>query len=114
MTPLNGFVTEGNVDIYLSKLRSTVDPAERANILRLLIAEEDRMGRTAEHLDKARDRIADGRDRICRLRETIVELEQAGLSTEKAVFRLETMERTQALFEDHCQHLRRALERSHL
>jgi hypothetical protein len=36
---------ESNVEIYLSKLRVTVDASERDNILRLLIAEEDRMGR---------------------------------------------------------------------
>lgn len=114
MTPLDHFVTESNVEIYLLKLRVTVDPAERDTLLRLLIVEEDRMGRTSEHLDTSRRRTADGHDRIRRQRETIVELERAGLSTEKAVFQLETMERTQALFEAHCRHLRRALERCRL
>ena len=114
MTPLDHFVTEGNVEIFLSKLRVTVDPAERDSILRLLIVEEDRMGRTAEHLDNGERRIADGRDRLRQHRQTIVELEQAGLSTEKAVFQLEPMERTQALFEAHCRHLRQALARSGL
>jgi hypothetical protein len=110
-TPLNSFVTEHNVDIYLSKLRATFNATERDSLLRLLIAEEDRMARTSEHLENGERRISEGRDRIRRHREMIAGLEQAMLSTDTALFVLETMERTQALLEAHCRHLRRVVDR---
>jgi hypothetical protein len=43
-TQMNVFLTEGNVEIYLSKLHLTWKPEERDKLLRLLAREEQQMG----------------------------------------------------------------------
>lgn len=43
MAPMNIFVIEGNAEIYLSKLRATLSPGMRDELLRLLSAEQSQM-----------------------------------------------------------------------
>lgn len=106
MAPMNRFVTEHNVDIFVAKLQTTADPQERDNLLRLLSAEQSRMTLAIDHLEDAQRRVDEGRERICRQREERDRLEQAGLSTDGAASLLETLQRTQVLLEAHCQRLR--------
>lgn len=105
MTPLDVFVTEGNVDIYLSRLYLTWDPVERDNLLRLVATEESRMGRSREHLENGERRVAQGRERLDMQREMVARLALPDRDASTAVRLLETLERTQALLEQHLQAL---------
>lgn len=107
-TPMNFFVTEGNVDIYLSKLLGTFDRASRDNLFRLLTDELSRMELTRAHLDNGERRVVDINGRIRWQREEIERLKQATLPTDASTLLLETLEQTQMLLEAHCQRLRAA------
>ncbi|MBV8187506.1 MAG: hypothetical protein JOY64_27915 [Alphaproteobacteria bacterium] len=99
-------MTEGNMEIYLSKLHTTWSADERDNLLRLVAAEEARMGHQREHLENGERRAAQGRKRIERQREIVasVPAEQREASPEALL--LDTLEQTQALLETHLRALR--------
>ena len=52
----NVFVTERNIDIYLSRAFETNDLQERDTVLRLLVEEQSRMGARREHLENGHRR----------------------------------------------------------
>ena len=114
MAPMNSFVTEGNAEIYLSKLRATLSPGMRDELLRLLSAEQTQMTSTLAHLQNGERRVAKGLSRIQRQREKLVRLADQGGRTDAAAFLLETLEKTQLLLAIHCERLRRDLERHRL
>ena len=112
-TPMNVFLTEGNVDIYLSRLHLTWKPEERDGLLRLLLREEDQMGASREHLERAERRIAEGRELIARQRNIVARLpEQRPTDVETHLLR--TLEQTQALLEHHLEILRQRHESTKL
>jgi hypothetical protein len=67
------FLTEGNVEIYLSQLHTTWNPDERDKLLRLLVREESSMGASREHLENGERRVSEGRDRIDRQRRLVAD-----------------------------------------
>lgn len=98
--PVNVFVTESNVDIYLTKAYACWDAKERDLLLRLVADEEARMGASREHMENSKRRVDDCRERVKRQREIVRSLQP----TEKghpAVFMLETFEQMLALMEAH-------------
>jgi hypothetical protein len=105
-TSMNVFLTEGNADIYLSKLHLTWKPEERDSLLRLLAREENQMGTSREHLDHAERRILDGRHRIARQRDVVACLTGPGQAGTTDALLLETLLQTQALLEQHLEILR--------
>jgi hypothetical protein len=114
MSPMNVFVTEGNVEIYLSKFHTTWNVQERDMLLRLVRQEEDRMGLSREHLENGERRVAEGRERLRRQRELVTELrlqEQAG---RREALILQTLEKTQLLLEQHLRQLRERHEATKL
>lgn len=74
--PVNVFVTESNVDIYLSKAYGCRDAKERDLLLRLVIDEESRMGASREHMDNGQRRVEDCKERVKRQRELIGSLQR--------------------------------------
>jgi hypothetical protein len=114
MAPIEIFVSEGNVDIYLSKLHEAWDAEARDKLLRLLIAEESRMGFYREHLENSERRVAAGLERIRFQRELVDRLTAEERPTDTASGLLETLEKAQALLEAHCQRLRNQFEQSKL
>lgn len=105
--PLNVFVAEGNVEIYLSKLHETFNPVERDSLLRLLVKEEAAMGIGREHVENGERRVVDGHQRLEKQRAIA-----AGLPSEHPhTLLLETLERTQALLEQHLDFLRERQKR---
>jgi phosphatidylinositol kinase/protein kinase (PI-3 family) len=114
MTPMNVFVTEGNVEIYLSKLHNSLDQAERDTLLRLVAQEESLMGWHREHLDASERRLGQCRERVQKQQETVAELERIECDTASAKFMLATFERLVALMQDHHEHQRAAFARAKL
>ncbi len=50
-SPLDAYITEGNVELYLSKVYQSLSGEERDLLLRLVADEEGRMGNSREHRD---------------------------------------------------------------
>ncbi|MBR0775848.1 hypothetical protein JQ543_11945 [Bradyrhizobium diazoefficiens] len=64
-----GYVARANIDHYLDLLRDHDVPAtNRATIIKLLVAEEDKLGHALEQIEFAEDRAAMGRARVDRQR----------------------------------------------
>jgi hypothetical protein len=114
MTPMNVFVTEGNLEIYLSKLHATWSAEQRDSLLRLVTKEEARMGLSREHLDNGERRVADGQARIRKQRDLVASLAAEQRDTSREALILETLQITQALLESHLQALRERWEQSKL
>jgi len=107
MTSLNVFVTESNVELYLSKLYTTINPAERDNLLRLLANEVAAMGYSREHVENGERRMAECRQRLERQRLIV-----SGLPSEHPdALLLETLERTQVLLVQQLESLRERQKR---
>lgn len=63
------YVARANIDHYLDLLdKPDVPIANRATIIKLLIAEEDKLGHDLEQIEFAESRAAKGRSRLNRLR----------------------------------------------
>jgi len=98
--PVSVFVTESNVELYLSKAYECLDVKQRDVLLRLLVEEEDRMGRSREHMDNGQRRLEDCKERVKRQRELLGSLQPIEKRV-RAEFMLETFERTLVLMEHH-------------
>lgn len=107
MTSISIFLTEGNVEIYLSQLHKTWDREDRDKLLRLLVREEDQMGSAREHLENGERRVHEGRQRIARQRQIVANALSQEQVDARAALLLETLEQTQALLEQHLTALRR-------
>jgi hypothetical protein len=74
---MDGFITRANIDHFLGLLhRSDLTPHNRGKITKLLIAEEDKLGRDLESLQFAEARTATSRERVNhfrKLRDSFVE-----------------------------------------
>jgi hypothetical protein len=109
-SPMNVFLTEGNVEIYLSRLHTTWSTEERDRLLRLLVQEESRMGSSREHVENGERRVSDGRDRIVKQRRLVADIPPPERPAAPAALLLETLEKTQALLEEHLKALQRRRE----
>lgn len=99
--PRNVFITESNVELYLSKAYECLDPKERDVLLRLILEEERRMGHRREHVEAGERRLNGCRERLQRQRDVVAALPPDALSLPKERFLLETMEQAWLLFEEH-------------
>lgn len=99
-TSVNTFVTESNVEMYLSKAYQCLDAAERDLLLRLVVEEEGRMGNSREHMENGQRRLEDCKERVKRQRELVGAL-QPKENRPHAEFMLETFEHTLVLMERH-------------
>lgn len=110
----NVFVTESNVDIYLSRAFASNDLQERDTLLRLLVEEESRMGSRREHLENGRRRMDECSRRVQRQREIVGSFNAGERDALQAQFVLETMEKTLALVQDHLRGLERRFQQARL
>lgn len=111
---MNLFVTESNVDIYLSKAYQSLDDEERNTLLRLVIDEEDRMGSRREHLENGQRRLEDCELRIRRQREIVSDLAASGQDASQAASILGTYERILGLLQQHQRMLRQRFKQAGL
>lgn len=98
---LNVFVTENNVELFLSKAYKSANPEERDGLLRLIAEEQRRMGHGREHVENAQRRLLDCRARIHRQRHVLFALPDQDLNRAREQFLLETLEMTLSLMEEH-------------
>jgi hypothetical protein len=99
--PTNVFVTESNVEMYLSRAYECLDGNQRDLLLRLVMEEETRMGKMREHMEHAQRRLDDCRERVRRQREVVLALPYQDPNRAKEQFLLETFEKTLLLLEEH-------------
>jgi hypothetical protein len=102
---MDNFIARANIDHYLDLLHhGDLPPEKHTTIVKLLIAEEDKMSHDLEHLQFAEQRAARGRDLLSQLRyvrdgEDLVDR----ASAERLITTFET---TQSLMDNYCQRLR--------
>ena len=101
MTAMDLFVTESNVELYLSGAYKTLEQEKRDMLLRLVAEEEAKMARRREHLEQNGQRLTDCEDRVRRQRELVSELQNRQQNSLQAEFVLETFERCLSLIRDH-------------
>jgi hypothetical protein len=110
---MDNFIARANIDHYLDLLHhGDLPPEKHATIVKLLIAEEDKMGQDLEQLEFAEKRAARGRDLLSQLRyvrdgEDLVDRASADRL-------ITTFETTQSLMDDYCQQLRTRVVHSRL
>lgn len=104
---MHRYIGGANIDRFLGLLeRGDLTPRNRSTITKLLIEEEDKLGRDLEHLDFAEIRAAAGRDRVIHVRNLRDALVFGTPEREQADRLLVNLENLQTLLEDFCHGLR--------
>lgn len=107
---MESYITHANIDHYLSLLTNQeLSDHNRTTILKLMIAEEDKMGRNLEHLQFAEIRTARARDRmnyLSRLRDSFADGSAERAQTEKMLRNFEGIYQSMEQF---CHHMRKKL-----
>ncbi len=106
------FIARENIDHYLSILHADVvlSPEKRDSVVKLLIAEEDKLSRDLEQLEFAETRAANGRQRLQQVRRLRDKLDPA--MRDNADRLVANIEATQQLLEDFCHQLRTRVKSS--
>ncbi len=113
-TPVNTFITEGNVEIYLSRLRVTWNSEARDVLVRLLAEELSKMDENRVHFENGERRVFDGRKRLQRQREIVQGLPSNQRTDSDEAHLLETLEKIQDLLERHLSALRERFDQKRL
>ncbi len=91
---MDRYIAHANIDHYFSLLTSqNLTDGNRATISKLMVAEEDRLGRDLENLQFAELRVAKARDRVnhlTKLRDAFAEGSAERLQAEKTLANFET------------------------
>ena len=104
---MDRFIARSNIDHYLGRLNETgLRPEKRAMITKLLIEEEDKLGRDIEHLEFVEKRTADGRERVNRVRNSREAFAFGTPERELADRLLINLENIQTLLESLCHQFR--------
>jgi hypothetical protein len=114
MDHLSNYVARQNITRFYDQLTSELDGKRRADLQRLLIEEEDRLGVSSEHLDEIERAIAKGEKRIQQQR-TLVEVmgrNHRDATVAKSV--LENLTQIQATFAQYRRTILDAIERNRL
>ena len=112
----SSYIPHANIDHYLHLLTSQdhLTDGNRATIMKLMVAEEDKLGRDLEHLQFAEVRTARARDRLnylSRLRDAFVEGSTERLQAEKVLANFRSI---YELMEQFCGQLRKKVGSSHI
>jgi hypothetical protein len=67
MDPISIWLHNSDVDRTLDRLGAYVEPSTCAELLKFLVAEEDRLGRGREQLENTARRVRQGRERITKI-----------------------------------------------
>jgi hypothetical protein len=111
---MHRFIARANIDNYISLLNADVllNPEKRSTIIKLLIAEEDKLSHDVEQLEFAETRAANGRERLKKIRHLRDNAEPA--IRDNAERLVANVEATQQLVEDFCRQLRAKVRSSPL
>jgi hypothetical protein len=105
---VDSYIAHANIDHYVNLLTSqNLAARNRATIIKLMIAEEDKLGRDLEHLQFAEVRTARARDRVnylSKLRNAFADGSAERLQAEKT---LSNFKATHQLMEQFCRHMRK-------
>ena len=112
---MDRFIARENIKHYRDLLWSTLDPDERARVHKLLVEEEDKLGRDLELLAILEGHIADGTRRIASQQARVTAMEQNGhKDTERARSLLNGMLESQRLFTFYRAHVAAEIQRNRL
>lgn len=104
---MDSYVAHANIDHYFGILSTQrVTAGNRETITRLMIAEEDKLGRDLEHLQFAEDRAARSRDRLNhfrRLRDAFADGSTEQAQADKVLANFEAIHQ---LMEQFCRRMR--------
>jgi hypothetical protein len=112
---MDRFIARANIDHYLGLLNDEGLASEkRATVVKLLIAEEDKLSHDQEQLGFAESRAANGRDRLNGLRQKLDGVDPSAAHRPTAERLVANVEATQKLLDDFCQQLRTKVMNSRL
>jgi hypothetical protein len=111
---LPDFVAKQNIARFGAQLISETDATRRAELQRLLIQEEDRLGFRYEQFDEIEREIAKAEKRIEFQQAVIETMEREGRDTRVAKALLENMTQIQLIYKQYRQKILAALDRSKL
>jgi hypothetical protein len=87
MDPISIWLHNSNVDHTLDRLRIYVEPSTCAELLKFLVAEEDRLGTGPEQLENTARRVRQGMERITRILNIVEGLVERGLMDQEQLSR---------------------------
>ena len=107
---MRDFIAEQNVDHYLSMLQKPqLASDQRTTLQKLLVEEENLLGRNREQLELADRRVHEGKQRIRKLKQTVANWHADERAREPNLSLVTAMEKTQELLEDFHRTLRNEL-----
>jgi hypothetical protein len=106
------FVSDLNVARFVDGLQLEDEPTRRALLQKLLIEEEDKLGRNAERLSKLQRHITEGNHRIAMQKALIERLRANGHDIRLAERTLNNLSEIQRILEHHRQCVLNAMDRS--
>ena len=107
------FVSDLNVGRFADRLRFEHNPAIRASLQRLLLEEEDKLGRGVERLCKLQRHISEGSRRIAMQEALIAKLRTDRQDVRLAESMLSNLVEIQGIFEQYRQVVLDAIDRNH-
>jgi hypothetical protein len=111
MDDIQSFVSRSNVAHYLARLRSgELQAGSRDTVMRLLMQEEERLGRDQELLDMIEARLEEGRRFIATVQDLVAVSPRNSAQHAKAEELLATLRNLQSVLEERHAKLRAALE----
>lgn len=99
---MDSYIARANIDRYANLLTSQeLSDRNRATIMKLMVAEEDKLGRHLEHLQFAEERTAKARDRmnyLSRLRDAFADGSAERLQAEKVLANFQAIHQSMEQF----------------
>lgn len=110
---MDSYIAHANIDHYFSLLTSqNLTDGNRATIMKLMVAEEDKLGDDLEHLQFAEVRTAKARERVQylrKLRDAFVDGSDERIQAERVLANFEAIYQ---LMEQFCRHIRKRVNSS--
>jgi hypothetical protein len=112
---VDSYIAHANIDHYFNLLTSQdLTDRNRATIMKLMVAEEDKLGRRLEHLQFAEVRTASARDRVnylSKLRDSFADGSAERIQAEKVLANFEAIYQ---LMEQFCRRMRKTVNSAHI
>ena len=104
---MHRFIARANIDHFIGLLTgSDLTPDRRTAIIKLLIAEFDKLAHDLEHLEFVEKKVSEGRDRLGQIRDARNGHPFGTIQREEAERLLVSCENLQTVLEDFCHRLR--------
>src|SRR5579883_490391 len=107
--PMDQFVTRENIRHFRDQLEGEIGPIVRSLLHRLLIAEEDRLGRDSDILQQIEAEIVKAKARVSRQQALVAAMKRNGRDTLRAIAVLNSLSDGVLQFEDFRQQILIAL-----